>query len=56
MVNTMKFQPPKGTRDLLPEDARKLQQIIDVCRNVFNEYGFSPLITPAFESFELLSA
>src|SRR3989344_9220666 len=55
-IFNMKFQPPKGTRDLLPEDARKLQQIIDICRDVFNEYGFSPLITPAFESFELLSA
>ncbi|MEM5807568.1 MAG: histidine--tRNA ligase [Candidatus Aenigmatarchaeota archaeon] len=52
----MKFQPPKGTRDLLPGDARKLQQIIDVCRDVFEKYGFEPLITPAFESFELLSA
>lgn len=52
----MKFQPPKGTRDLLPEDARKLQKIIEVCRDVFEKYGFEPLITPAFESFELLSA
>ena len=52
----MKFQPPKGTRDLLPEDANKLQNIIEVCRDVFEKYGFGPLITPAFESFELLSA
>lgn len=52
----MKFQPPKGTRDLLPEDASKLQKIIEVCRDVFEKYGFEPLITPAFESFELLSA
>jgi len=52
----MKFQPPKGTRDLLPEDATKLQKIIDVCRSTFEKYGFSQLITPAFESFELLSA
>lgn len=52
----MKFQPPKGTRDLLPEHASKLQKIIDVCRNVFEKYGFQLLITPAFESFELLSA
>src|SRR3989344_3489086 len=55
-IFNMKFQPPKGTRDLLPEDARKLQKIIDVCRQVFEKYGFEPLITPAFESFELLSA
>ncbi|MBI2543095.1 MAG: histidine--tRNA ligase [Candidatus Aenigmarchaeota archaeon] len=52
----MKFQPPKGTRDLLPEDANKLHKIIEICRTVFEKYGFEPLITPAFESFELLSA
>ncbi len=52
----MNFQPPKGTRDLLPEDASKLQQIIKICREVYEKYGFSPLITPAFENFELLSA
>lgn len=52
----MKFQPPKGTRDLLSEDASKLQKIIEVCKDTFEKYGFSPLITPAFESFELLSA
>ncbi|MEK6910041.1 MAG: histidine--tRNA ligase, partial [Candidatus Aenigmatarchaeota archaeon] len=52
----MKFQPPKGTRDLLPEDANKMQKIMDVCRNTFEKYGFQQLITPAFESFELLSA
>ncbi|MBI1978806.1 MAG: histidine--tRNA ligase [Candidatus Aenigmarchaeota archaeon] len=52
----MKLQPPKGTRDLLPEGASKLQKIIDVCRGVFEKYGFGPLVTPAFESFDLLSA
>jgi len=52
----MKFQPPKGTRDLLPEDATKFQKIIDVVRSTFEKYGFEPLFTPAFESFELLSA
>ncbi len=52
----MKFQPPKGTRDVAAEDAIKLQKIIDVVRNVFEKYGFEPLFTPAFESFELLSA
>ncbi|MBI2084738.1 MAG: histidine--tRNA ligase [Candidatus Aenigmarchaeota archaeon] len=52
----MKLQPPKGTRDLLPEDATKLQKIVQICREVFEKYGFEPLVTPAFESFELLSA
>jgi len=52
----MKFQPPKGTRDLLPEDAKKMQKLIDLFRGIAEKYGFKPLITPAFESFELLSA
>ncbi len=50
------FQPPKGTRDFLPEDAEKLQFVIDTARVVFEKYGFKPLETPAFESFELLAA
>jgi len=52
----MKFQPPKGTRDFLPEEAAKLQKIIDIFRITAEKYGFEPLITPAFENFELLSA
>jgi len=56
MVNRMKFQPPKGTRDFLPEEAVELQKIIDLFRATAEKYGFEPLITPAFESFELLAA
>lgn len=50
------FQPPKGMRDFLPEEAQKLQQVLDTCRKVFESYGFVPLETPAVESFELLAA
>jgi len=56
MVNRMKFQPPKGTRDLIGEDAVKMKTIIETARCVFEKYGFQPLFTPAFESFELLAA
>ncbi len=52
----MKFQPPKGTRDLLPDDARRLQYVWSVVADVFERYGFKPLYTPAFESFDLLAA
>jgi histidyl-tRNA synthetase len=52
----MKFQPPKGTRDFLPEDAIKLQKIVESVKSVFEKYGFEPATTPAFESFGLLSA
>jgi len=52
----MKFQPPKGMRDFLPEDAIKFNQLIEVVRVVFEKYGFEPLFTPAVESFELLAS
>jgi histidyl-tRNA synthetase len=52
----MSYQPAKGTRDLLPEEMRKWQWVIDRIREVYERYGFAPLETPAFESFELLSA
>lgn len=55
-IYNMKFQPPKGTRDFMPKKAAKFQKLIDLFRSVAEKYGFSPAITPAFESFELLSA
>ena len=51
----MKFQPPRGTRDLMPEDAARLEKLLEVVRAVFKKYGFQPLFTPAFEDFGLLS-
>ncbi|MBU3958195.1 MAG: ATP phosphoribosyltransferase regulatory subunit, partial [Nanoarchaeota archaeon] len=50
------FQPAKGTRDIPPEEMRRLLFVFDTCRNVFEKYGFAPLETPAFENFELLAA
>lgn len=52
----MRFQPPKGTRDFLPEEAINFFKLIEIVRRIFEEYGFDPIITPAFESFELLAA
>ncbi len=50
------FQPAKGTRDIPPEEMRRLLFVFDKCRKAFEKYGFAPLETPAFESFELLAA
>jgi len=50
------FQPPKGTRDLLPSEMRKLSYAISVVERVFRSYGYEPIDTPAFEDWELLSA
>jgi len=52
----MKFQPPKGTRDFMPEDAARFQGVWSVVADVFERYGFRPLYTPAFESLDLLMA
>ncbi len=52
----MKFQTPKGTKDIKPEEMRKILFVFDTCRKVFEKYGFVPLETPAFESFKLLAA
>jgi histidyl-tRNA synthetase len=52
----MKFQTPKGTRDLMPDDAEKLKFVIRTVSDVFEKYGFKPLYTPAFENFDLLMA
>ena len=52
----MPYQPPRGTRDLLPADMIKRQFIVDTARAVFERCGFDPLETPGFEEYELLSA
>jgi histidyl-tRNA synthetase len=48
------FQPPKGTRDFLPDEMLKRNWVLDKVREVYELYGFEPLGTPAFESWELL--
>jgi len=48
------FQPPRGTRDYLPEDQLKKNWVVDTVRRVYESYGFEPLDTPAFEYLEML--
>ena len=50
------FQPPKGTRDLLPKEMRRLNYVISKVEAIFKNYGYEPLDSPAFEDWELLSA
>jgi histidyl-tRNA synthetase len=50
-----KFQTPKGTRDFLPEEMIKRDYIIDILKKTFENFGFDPFETPAFENFELLA-
>ncbi len=48
-------QPARGTRDFLPDDVRRREHVIGVVRGVYEQYGFEPLETPAFENIETLS-
>ena len=55
MIRIQTLQPPRGTRDFLPQDMIRRKYILDVFRRVFERSGFNPLDTPAFESWDLLS-
>jgi histidyl-tRNA synthetase len=53
--DNMAIQPPRGTRDFMPADMIKREYLLDMVRAVFEDYGYQPLETPAFEGWELLS-
>jgi len=48
------FQPARGTKDFLPEEMLKRNWVQDNIRSVFEAYGYMPLGTPVFESWEML--
>ena len=50
------FQPVRGMRDLLPEEAETLNYVIAKARETAALYGFREVITPIVEPYELLSA
>ncbi len=46
---------PKGTRDFGPQVMARRAFILDTIRNVFQQYGFQPLETPAMENLSTLT-
>lgn len=50
----MNTNPARGMRDFLPEDVRRRQYVIGVIADVYQQYGFEPLETPAVENIETL--
>jgi len=50
-----KFQTPKGTRDVLPDEMRTRRAVFDRLRRFFELYGFDEIDTPAFEYLEVLT-
>ena len=49
----MELQAPKGTKDMLPEDAYKWQYVESTFREVAKTYGIREIRTPVFEYTEL---
>jgi histidyl-tRNA synthetase len=43
------LQPVRGTRDLIGEDQRRHQHVIDTARRIAGLYGFEEWVTPIFE-------
>ncbi len=48
-----KYQAPRGTFDVLPEQARARARIERVAAAIFARAGYEPIATPAFEDTEL---
>jgi len=51
---TQKPSIPKGTRDFTPEEMAKRNFIFDTIKNVFQNYGYQPIETPAMENLSTL--
>ena len=52
----MKLENARGTRDFLPEEKIRREQIISILKESFELFGYSPLETPALERFDVLSS
>src|SRR5882724_11773138 len=48
-----KFQAVRGTKDILPSDAARFQQLESVARALFKRFGYQEIRTPTFESVDL---
>src|SRR5215831_14050268 len=51
----LKFQAPRGTRDLLPDELGRWQWVEARAREVLERYGYGEIRTPMFEDFELFA-
>lgn len=49
----MKYKAPRGTRDILPDEAKKWQHLEERFADYCNLYGFGEIRTPIFEQTEL---
>ena len=51
----LKFQAPRGTRDLLPGEVERWQWAEERARGVLERYGYREIRTPLFEEYELFA-
>jgi histidyl-tRNA synthetase len=51
----LKFQAPRGTRDLLPEELGRWQWAERLAFEVLDHYGYAEIRTPVFEDHELFA-
>lgn len=51
----MKYQRPKGTADILPNEATQWAAVESLAREVFKKYRYQEMRTPMFESFDVFS-
>jgi histidyl-tRNA synthetase len=49
----MALQAPRGTTDLLPQQAQALNRIQQLAHEVFSRYGYSLIETPTFEQLDV---
>ncbi|MEW6171317.1 MAG: histidine--tRNA ligase, partial [Candidatus Omnitrophota bacterium] len=47
------FKAPRGTKDILPEESYKWQNIENIGRKIFSLYGYQEIRTPVIEDIEL---
>ena len=52
-LSKKKITAIKGTKDILPSEARKWQKVESVAREIFELYGYREIRTPVFEPTEL---
>ncbi|HLD04805.1 MAG TPA: histidine--tRNA ligase [Candidatus Nanoarchaeia archaeon] len=50
------LQNAKGTRDFAPEEKIVRERVVQILRETFEEYGYSPLETPILCRYDVLSA
>jgi histidyl-tRNA synthetase len=50
-----KLQAPRGTLDVLPQDARRRIEVVATADEVLGRAGYEPMETPVFEDTEVFA-